>query len=120
MDDQHLAKQSTYCQEMHCQPVSRGSHSSVVLSAAQIEVAQHTGAPAYGCGPIDAYAELVQTLNQVQEVQGPSSVRAFSHQGLLFELVTSQVSTIITGFAWPGWKDSHLNVGDASEMILLP
>jgi len=33
-------------------------------------------APADECGPIDAYAEPVRALNQVLEVQGPSSVRA--------------------------------------------
>lgn len=34
--------------------------------------------------------------------------------GLMLEPVTFQLTTIITGFACPDWKGSHLNV-DASE-----
>lgn len=40
-----------------------------------------------------------------------------SHQGLVFESVTTWLSTIIMGFTCPDWKDSHLNVDDASELF---
>lgn len=40
-----------------------------------------------------------------------------SHQGLIFESVTSQLGAVITGFARPDWKDSCLNGDDASDWV---
>lgn len=43
-----------------------------------IEVVQCVGASTCECDTIDAYADLMQALNQVLQVQGLSSVRAIS------------------------------------------
>lgn len=81
-----------------------------------MEVAQHLGASAYEWGPRDTCRASASTE---PGMRGSKSLicqdNFISHQGLVFESVTSQLSAIITGFACPGWKDSHLNVDDASE-----
>lgn len=79
-------------------------------------IVQHVGASAHGCGPMEscrASASIEAGMTGSESLICQDNF--VSHQGQVLESVTFQLTTIISGFACPDWKDSLLNVDDASE-----